>query len=414
MQFVNFLAGTTCFFLLLISLHLFFAKNGNRRQNILLSVLLFARFGQVLNSLFIASGRSFPLSLFFQFFTPFYLVAPACFYLYITGFVYERKGFRKTDFLHFIPAIIGLLHVIPWPGLETLNWNLIASELQLDAYYSLNAKSGLFPSYLHSVLRPALTIMYLCLTWLAVVRSKILWQTTIDAATRGWALFLLNVATFFQLLGLLRRLLRYFGAPVDNITFVAINCIGLMLVLAYALHKPRIFYGFLLVAIDLKKEEWQDRSDIDTEPRDVDMQMNDVPEIRKLVTIASKKINLSAAQVEQYIELIKNEMEGECLYLNAELQIIDVATRVIIPVHQCSHVINNHIGKNFRDWINGYRIDHFLSQHPILADKMTIEAIAQEAGFKSQATFYNAFKKEKGVMPKVFFAQETESRERLA
>jgi AraC-like DNA-binding protein len=69
-------------------------------------------------------------------------------------------------------------------------------------------------------------------------------------------------------------------------------------------------------------------------------------------------------------------------------------------------VINNHIGKNFRDWINSYRITHFLTQYPILADKITIEAIAQEAGFKNQATFYNAFKKEKGIMPRAYFSQE--------
>lgn len=37
---------------------------------------------------------------------------------------------------------------------------------------------------------------------------------------------------------------------------------------------------------------------------------------------------------------------------------------------------------------------------------MTIEAIAYESGFKSLTTFYNAFKKETGLMPKAFFLQQ--------
>jgi AraC-like DNA-binding protein len=34
---------------------------------------------------------------------------------------------------------------------------------------------------------------------------------------------------------------------------------------------------------------------------------------------------------------------------------------------------------------------------------MTFEALSHESGFKNQSTFYSAFKKEKGMSPKVFF-----------
>ncbi len=411
MQFVNFLAGTTCFFLLLISLHLFFAKNGNRKQNILLSILLFSRFGQMLNSLFITTGSAAPLSISFQFFTPLYFAAPACFYLYITGFVQEKKTIEKRDFLHFIPAAIALIHVIPWPGSAVLDWNLIVTQLHADGYHSLVAKSGLFPSSIHFVLRPVLTVVYLGLTWFAVVKSKILWKQTIDPATRSWALFLLKIATFFQLLGLLPRILRNLSLPIDNSVFVVINCVCLLMIILYSLHKPSIFYGFLLVAIDWNKNEWKEKlvSDHITTPDDFDI--SEIIKVPGALSLSIKKFNLSEEQVLSYSGLIKKEMEDNCLYLNQDLQIIDLAIRVNIPVHQCSFVINNHIGKNFRDWINSYRIAHFLQQYPILADKITIEAIAQEAGFKNQATFYNAFKKEKGIMPTAYFSQELKAQD---
>ncbi|RBQ09991.1 helix-turn-helix domain-containing protein [Pedobacter miscanthi] len=405
MQFVNFLSGTTCFFLLLISLHLFFAKNGNRTQNILLSLLLFARFGQVLNSLFITTGRAEPLSIFFQLFTPLYFAAPACFYLYITGFVYERTTIKKRDFLHFIPAVLAIIHIIPWPGLAPIDWNVIVKELHAEGYLSLQAQSGLFPSYIHSLLRPVLTIFYLGLTWFAVIKSRVLRKQNSNHTAQYWAVFLLKVATFFQLLGLLPIILRNINLPIENSIFVVINCAALLLILLYALHKPSLFYGFLLVAIDWSKNEWKEKLATDHQPTPNDFDLLEIIKIPKQLSATSKKINLSEEQIGLYINLIKKEMADELLYLNQDLQIIDVAMRINIPVHQCSFVINNHIGKNFRDWINSYRIAHFLKQYPILADKITIEAIAQEAGFKNHATFYNAFKKEKGIMPTAYFSQ---------
>jgi len=404
MQFVNFLSGATCFCLLLISLHLFFAKNGNRKQNILLSVLLFSRFGQVLNSQFITAGRAEPLSIFFQFFTPLYFAAPACFYLYITGFLSKKPIVSKRDLLHFIPAVLAIVHIFPWPGLPPIDWKVIVSELHSEGYLSLTAKSGLFPSYIHYFFRPVLTIAYLGLTWLAVIRSRIISSGQVHNTAQYWAIFLLKVATFFQLLGLLPILLRNIGLPMENAIFVVINCTALLLILLYALHKPSIFYGFLLVAIDWNKQEWREKVVSDEMSVPKDFAISDLKV--KALSLPAKKLNLSEGQISLYVDLIKKEMEDNCLYLNQDLQIIDLATRINIPVHHCSFVINNHIGKNFRDWINSYRISHFLSQYPILAEKITIEAIAQESGFKNQATFYNAFKKEKGIMPTGYFAQE--------
>jgi YesN/AraC family two-component response regulator len=116
-----------------------------------------------------------------------------------------------------------------------------------------------------------------------------------------------------------------------------------------------------------------------------------------------KKLNLTAKQLEGFLSTMKTVMEQEKLYLLQDFQIVDLAGKLGIPVHHCSYIINNLIGKNFRDWINGYRVEYFLVQYPIKSDKLTIEAIASESGFKNPATFYNAFKKEKGVMPTGYF-----------
>ncbi|MFC3560156.1 helix-turn-helix domain-containing protein [Pedobacter jamesrossensis] len=400
MYFLNFLVSTTCFFLLLFAVHLFFAKKGNKTNNILLSLLFFARFGQILTSLIITSNQQQALSILFQFFTPLYFAAPACLYLYVTGFLTDRKGLHKNDWLHFIPGLLAIIHVIPWPGTEVLNWQIIAKQLAENGYLSLFAKSGLFPSYFHNLGRTILILVYLFLCWRAISKSKIRTQTSTENPGKDWIFFLLGVATLFQLMGMLPIILRTFSIPFYHSSFISLNCIVLLGILSYAIHKPKMFYGYLLVAIDWDKKTVATPVLLDQEIASTQ------PTITPKKSFPSlKKNNLSPELLLQYTNLIKRIMEDEQIYLKQDLQIIDLATKLNIPVHHCSYVLNNEIGKNFRDWINSYRIEYFLKQYPILGGKITIEAVAQESGFKNLATFYNAFKKEKGVLPTDYFAR---------
>lgn len=401
MQSLNLLISTTCLFLLLFSMHLFFAKRGNKLLNILLSVIFFARFGQVLTSLLFKAGQPHALAFFHQTFTPFYFAAPACFYLYITGFLQDRKHLQKIEWLHFIPALLAIIHVIPLHFSVTTDWNLVGTQLAQNGYFSLKAKTGLFPPYFHYIFRPMLVIGYLCATWIEVLRLKKKPQQPLESEGRTWIIFFLRAATFFQLLGLLPIILRSLHIPYINTYFIILNCLALLIILLYTLHKPYIFYGYLLVAVNWTKKPATQQIDMD------DLLVPAIAEDTMQHPVTVKKINLLATQLADYAFAMKEIMEGEQLYLVHDFQIIDLAAKLNLPIHHCSFVINKHIGKNFRDWINGYRVNYFLKQYPLKSDKITIEAIASEAGFKSQATFYNAFKKETGLMPTAYFAQDS-------
>jgi len=404
MQSLNLLISTTCLFLLLFSMHLFFAKRGNKLLNILLSVIFFARFGQIITSLLFKAGQPHALAFFHQTFTPFYYAAPACFYLYITGFLQDRKHLQKIEWLHFVPTLLAIIHVIPWHLPVTTDWNLVGTQLAQNGYFSLKAKTGLFPPYFHYIGRPLLVLGYLCATWITVMRLKNKPQQLLESEGRKWIIFFLRVATFFQLLGLVPIILRFLHIPYVNTYFIVMNCLALLLVLLYTLHKPYIFYGYLLVAVDwTKKPTSKQTTGID--PGLISLKT----ENQTRTPITAKKIKFLDAQLADYAFAMKEIMEREQLYLVHDFQIIDLAAKLNLPIHHCSFVINKQIGKNFRDWINGYRIDYFLKQYPLKSDKITIEAIASEAGFKSQATFYNAFKKETGLMPTAYFAHELSS-----
>jgi AraC-like DNA-binding protein len=382
-------------------MHLFFAKRGNRLLNILLSVIFFARFGQILTSLLFKAGQPHALAFFHQTFTPFYYAAPACFYLYITGFLQDRKRLYSIEWLHFVPALLAVIHVIPWHFPVITDWNLIGNQLAQNGYFSLRTRTGLFPPYFHYIFRPLLVIGYLCATWMVVLRLSNKPQQLLESEGRTWIIFFLRIATFFQLLGLVPIILRSLHIPYVNTYFIVLNCLVLLIILLYTLHKPYIFYGYLLVAVDWTKKPTSEQTTV-TNSHSIPLGAENPP--RTLTT--AKKINFLDAQLADYAFAMKEIMDREQLYLLHDFQIIDLAAKLNLPIHHCSFVINKQIGKNFRDWINGYRIDHFLKQYPLKSDKITIEAIASEAGFKSQATFYNAFKKETGLMPTAYFAQE--------
>lgn len=81
-------------------------------------------------------------------------------------------------------------------------------------------------------------------------------------------------------------------------------------------------------------------------------------------------------------------------YKKADLTVSDLAEILGTKPHVLSRVINDTYQKNFRDFVNTYRIEEFIA----LADTKefrhyTFLALAQEVGFNSKSTFNLAFKK---------------------
>lgn len=386
-----FFTSTSCFFLLLFALHLFFAKQGIKLLNYLLALLFFSRFGQVLISLLIHSDQKAIYPVLYQLFTPLWYIAPASFYLYTVSFIQGNQRLRKFQWLHFIPAIFAIIHLFPWNSGIPINWTLIATQMEENKQLFITEKTGLFSAAFYSLAKPILVMVYLLATWQAVSKSRIL-EKKAKHIGRDWLLFFLKTGTFFQLAGFLPLIFRVMNLPYSNNLFIMLNGTALLMVMIFVLHQPRLFYGYLFVSVNLDMGQKE-------------MVTATKPEI-PTATNTIKKISLLPHQLDYYSNAMKEVMEIKKPYLLEDFQIVDLAGELNIPVHHCSFVLNNLIGKNFRDWINEYRIHSFLEQYPLKAQRMTIESIAHECGFKSVATFYNAFKKETGIMPTAYFSQK--------
>jgi AraC-like DNA-binding protein len=97
---------------------------------------------------------------------------------------------------------------------------------------------------------------------------------------------------------------------------------------------------------------------------------------------------------------LKLIMDADQIYLNPDLKLDELSARLNLPVKSVSSLLNQHIGKNFNDFVNGYRVEEVKKRliNPA-ANRFTIASIALDCGFNSLATFQRCFKQVTGVTP---------------
>lgn len=115
---------------------------------------------------------------------------------------------------------------------------------------------------------------------------------------------------------------------------------------------------------------------------------------------------LSPAMREALAARLEELMEEEKLYLDSELTLQGLCDRLQANRQYVSETLNSHLGKNFYDFVNDYRIAEFqrLVRNPANSH-LTILALAYESGFNSKATFNAVFKKKTGLTPSAYLQQ---------
>jgi len=109
---------------------------------------------------------------------------------------------------------------------------------------------------------------------------------------------------------------------------------------------------------------------------------------------------LKDTDTEKHASNIRHFMRREKPYLDADLTLPQLASRLQIPSHLLSRVINEKFGLHFFDFINQYRVDEVKSKldQPEF-DHLSLLGIAFECGFNSKSAFNRVFKKLTGLTP---------------
>ncbi|MBH9551542.1 AraC family transcriptional regulator [Inhella gelatinilytica] len=108
--------------------------------------------------------------------------------------------------------------------------------------------------------------------------------------------------------------------------------------------------------------------------------------------------NLPADRVPALRERLQRLMSEQALYRDRELSLRGLAQALGASPHQVSELLNQELGCNFFDFINGERVaavQRGLREQP----EATVLDLALEAGFNNKSTFNKAFRRVAGCTP---------------
>ena len=383
---VIFFLSIGCFFLFLFSLRLLVVKTAKPFLNTLLFIWIFVRFHQVLCLYLVETGYIVQIPFILRFSFPLYYAVPACVFLYINSLINNKNKLSPIEYLHFIPAILAIIEIYPWYFSSSINTDLLVAELVKTKNIAIIDDTGFMPASFHYWFKNILLMVYLCLSWRVLFRSEIMNIKGWAPSKKTWIILILTTVTLshfnlfirgFSQNGIL-FITQYPLAYQFSLSFGFMILLGFLYFLTI---NPKLLYGYLIFEKEYPLQT--------TESTFVPIKNGS-----KVISSISEKD--SGAVLENIILTNK-------LFLNPRFNLMDLAQASSMSIHKCSRLINTTYGIAAPDWFNKFRVDYFIQTYPKKCNAKTIDAIALESGFSSRATFYRAFKKEKGMIPSDFF-----------
>ncbi|MEQ9412533.1 MAG: helix-turn-helix transcriptional regulator [Cyclobacteriaceae bacterium] len=276
-------------------------------------------------------------------------------------FFYESRKPLKNNWLHILPAIVILLAYLPVYSLGTLEKVEFIKRTIWNGE-GINALQFI-------VFRILLLAQIIGYGFYIQSKRKFNWSIK-DFFSAKTPLNQLTLASFF-LFGAVKIVWLAFTLFSDYAYIDVLDtCIRLVTMLS-------IFYLFINVMNKIKigsnRGESYEKSSIE---------------------------NGEVVQLKERLDNLMNEAEP---YLNKNLKMVEIASHLNISEHKLSQLLNVHLGTNFFEYVNRYRISKArLLLKDAYYNKYTIETIARECGFNSKSTFNEAFKKIEGVTPSTF------------
>ena len=297
----------------------------------------------------------------------YYLVVPS-FYLYSAFVIKARKYLRWSDAFHLLPAMIYFIDFSPlFFSSNQHKLAIIHSLLGQEQKTVLRYEDGWFmPPNTHFVLPIVLGFTYLFF----VARMLFKYYRSGVQNDKPFILrWLITATSLYFLLGASSLLSLTFG-PDHQWLFSSICVMTFFFIISLVLFSnPDLLYGHYVSAEFLKEK-------------------------------AGKKIKtLSNERMKELTELFEKYAAKE-FYLNSDVDRKEVARYLNVQPHIFSTFINQAYQANFNDVINRYRIRYV--EEGLKLEKwneLTLEAIAEKAGFNNRVTFLTAFKKFTGATP---------------
>ena len=374
-------------FLLLINL-----RQSNKSNIYLFFFLLINNIYSLAHYATVYSGNKYLIAVMLVHFTPFYLILGPLFYFYVRGLLKDDHRLNKIDLLHFVPALLFLINILPYV-FKGVDFKLQYAESVIrDSHNILNLDYLFIPTSLSFLTRPIIAFAYVVASGILIFR-KGLNENYINVQANlifKWLILFILISTILYFGFVLFTVLSFYNNSIEisNAFGAAVlysSIAGLFLLNLSLLFFPNILYGlpqldYAIVTKSTKAEEEQLGI------------AEDVKKQSRSFEISPEKLTLLKLKVERYIE--------KKPYLNPDFNLSAMSSETDIPVHHLSYYFNEHLQVNFNTWKNDLKIAHVIDLiHNGSGEILTLDALAKQAGFGSRTSFFNSFKQKMGVTP---------------
>jgi len=109
---------------------------------------------------------------------------------------------------------------------------------------------------------------------------------------------------------------------------------------------------------------------------------------------------LDKQEIAHYKLILRNFIKDKSPFLNPNLSLKELSESIQLHPNKLSWLLNTEFSKNFNDYINQFRINHFkrIALNPKFKH-ITILGLAYDSGFNSKSVFNTYFKKAEGITP---------------
>lgn len=301
----------------------------------------------------------------------------ACMWFYIRGLTSTEQGFHRSDLWHVVPVAGLVVCTLPFLLLPSAQRQLMAPD-QIDMQNPVQVTAVIF-LLIGWIGWLAILILYGAASLRRLMRHRQQMRALFsndDGVSLSWLHTLIVIVFGFTSLALVGALM-----PATN---------GLA-PLTEALAAP--FYFCLVFAVGLFGV----------------LQKSVIPSWSELAPDESAKQKyqrsaLTQTDLTRIASKLDAAMRRDQLWQNPSLSLHDLSHKAGISQNNISQALNDHLGKNFYDYVNGWRID--AACIALRETNQSVLNISLDAGFNAKSTFNAAFKKVMHQTPRQYRTDE--------
>ena len=240
--------------------------------------------------------------------------------------------------------------------------------------------TGLFGSILWTKLFSVTFLALSCLGTKGVKEEKIKWAHIWTALSAGVVLFFFNWWLLSLPVPLMARTAFYILTLA--VGYLCLLAAGGTAVYFYLLHRRH-----RREASAMQERESELLEEADRKAREMELKRY-------------RTTRLSEEECRRLHRKLEGLMKSERPFTNPDLKSGDLAAMIGSSAHALSFLFNQHLHKNYYDYVNEYRVAEFKRLVGELdTSRYTLTAMSQMCGFSSRASFFRHFKNLTGITP---------------